>query len=421
MPASARQTLFLLFALAALQAGAQTVYKITDTVYYNARWQICEKPVASFYRAGVLAGTTDNWFFYGPVKDYTMDHHLLMEGNYSEAGRKEGPFRFYNYKGTLLNEGSFERDTIHGIWKWYYPNGKERASIYFPSGEQSFQFITYRDSTGKATLENGVGDFEWSSHPYTRSGFYFRIRGSFDKGMRQKNWQYDHMNGSKHLKYGDFGEGYAKDGGFKWSSFKTDYTRNSQNSYPVSFVSDHLRVTEQMQYDAFFALEGDSTQTALLNYLIEGRTARIHIPKKTFDSSFNTMLRLLDALSPAFGYRERDIKGTIEFKIGPAGFPEDISIQSEHTDSSEVRLLHFLMNKFRKIEMPSEGNIALEAYHKIHFYVVNLRDYFTANLRDHVDVDLIFSSLTKEQTIQRLEADKKKIKKYLRRNYSGLR
>ena len=55
--------------------NAKAQYKITDTIYYSQFWKICEKPVASYYRAGILASFNDKWYYTGEVKDYKMDIH----------------------------------------------------------------------------------------------------------------------------------------------------------------------------------------------------------------------------------------------------------------------------------------------------------------------------------------------------------
>ncbi|RYZ21092.1 MAG: hypothetical protein EOO16_14300 [Chitinophagaceae bacterium] len=416
MAATIRALLLLFLSCLLLHAPAQDAWKITDTVYYNPGWQICEEPIATFYRVGVLAGTSRGWYFTGPVKDFTRDHQLMLEGEYDGAGRKQGTFRSYHGNGQLLSEGQFEGGAMTGVWKWFHPNGKERAVVYFPEGEDSFKFISCRDSNGKASMENGIGEFDWTTQPLNDGPNYYKVRGHFAKGLRVKNWDFIPVSNDG-LGHSKFTEVYNEDGSYK----KTKHLTIRDKPFPIHFVPARLGVMERMEHDAFFHFEGDSARVAVLSYLIEKKTAPIYIPKKTFDSSFNVMLRLLNAMTPAFGFGERDISGTIEFRIGPAGFPEDISVSATNADSAEVRLLYFLMNKFRKIEMPSEGNIALEAYHKIHFYVLRIRDYLPAELRGSIDKDLVFSHYTREENVKRLEADKKKIKRYLRRNYAGYR
>ena len=36
--------------------------KITDTIFYNGAWQICEKPLAKYYRIGTLV--IDSFWYY---------------------------------------------------------------------------------------------------------------------------------------------------------------------------------------------------------------------------------------------------------------------------------------------------------------------------------------------------------------------
>jgi hypothetical protein len=59
---------------------------ITDTIFFNSAWQICEQPMASYYRIGTLH-TDSNWHYSGDFKDYNLDNQLLFEGHYDSSGK----------------------------------------------------------------------------------------------------------------------------------------------------------------------------------------------------------------------------------------------------------------------------------------------------------------------------------------------
>ncbi len=133
--------------------------KITDTIFYNSNWQICEKSIAANYRVGTLA-IDSFWFYTGKAKDYSIADTLLMEGQYTEDGYKTGLFKFYYANGKIRMMGRYENDKMRGAWQWYYDNGGIRAIIIFEGEGKDFEFVQYTTGEGKNTLLNGTGDFE---------------------------------------------------------------------------------------------------------------------------------------------------------------------------------------------------------------------------------------------------------------------
>ena len=136
-------------------SGSASCQKITDTIFYNQDWGICEKPIAAYYRLGTLA-IDSFWIYTGRVRDYTIKGYQLMEGEYSIDGFKNGRFIFYYPDGKIKASGLYKDDKLYGEWIWNYPNGNEWAIINSPSDEKQFQFVKYRDANGKSLLENGL-------------------------------------------------------------------------------------------------------------------------------------------------------------------------------------------------------------------------------------------------------------------------
>jgi len=96
----------LMFVVLFITHGIANAQKITDTIFYNRAWQICEKPIASYYRIGTLA-IDSFWFYTGKVKDFDINGQLLMEGEYNNKGDKDGLFRFYYPDGKLMISGKY--------------------------------------------------------------------------------------------------------------------------------------------------------------------------------------------------------------------------------------------------------------------------------------------------------------------------
>ena len=182
-----RLTLFFIYAC---MSNVFSQYKITDTIFYNHEWAICEKPLATYYRAGILAAFNDHWYYTGKIKDYTMDNTLIDEGVYSDDGLKEGEFKFYYPNGKIMAFGKYKNANPIGNWNWYYPDGKQEAVILFTGDYNDFQFVKFIHKNGTTTLENGTGDFTWYSDPMEWTHIAYICNGSFKNGKRSGNWHF---------------------------------------------------------------------------------------------------------------------------------------------------------------------------------------------------------------------------------------
>ena len=148
-----------------ISSSSASAQKLTDTIFFTGNWKICEKEIAKFYRIGTLA-IDSFWFYTGRNTDYTMDHQIVMEGNYSLDGYKNGLLKYYYPNGNLHASGQYINDKLMGDWQWFYPDGTERASIYFAAADQSFSFKKYRSEDGDTTLKNGTGNFVWYTYDF---------------------------------------------------------------------------------------------------------------------------------------------------------------------------------------------------------------------------------------------------------------
>ena len=106
--------------------------------------------------------------------------------------------------------------------------------------------------------------------------------------------------------------------------------------------------------------------------------------------------------------------GKIEFRLGEKGVLEDISITGL-IDSNSRKFMNFLMGKFTNIDMPGIDGVALESYHTIYFYTIDIKDYFPAAMRNYVDKDFFIAAIPKSQMIELMNAQKKNIRKYIRK------
>ena len=392
---------------------------ITDTIFFNERWQICEKPIAVYYRIGTL--TIDStWYYTGKFKDYNINNILMTEGEYSKNGFRNGHFNFYDTEGNLLVSGNYERDRPYGTWEWKFTNGSTRAIINFPVDETDFQFVYYRSSDGKVLLENGTGEFTWSVNAFEDTYRNYIAEGSFKHGIRTGTWKYyeQEKNGDKLLLCKEM---YDDNGELKKA--KTTYITGSQTlnrkCVEYNFVPQSLKQVENISYDNFFTRGPDSSSaTNLLNYLLNRKSVDIIIKNKNFEKALSYILGNLERYRDKLDYTTKDIDGRIDFKIGDKALPEDITVEGANITSEEKNFLLYLMSKFKNIEMPGDSLMAIEGYHTIYFYSVDIRSCLPYSVRLYApEKEFFFSTIPKDKYLVWLKANQKQIKKYIRKEF----
>ena len=387
---------------------AQGQQRITDTVFYNRQWQICEEPIASFYRVGELV-VDSFWYYRGTVRDYTITDTLVMEGQYDNEGYRHGTFMFYYPNGKRYLIARYEHDLPKGIWQWWHANGKEKAQINFDGDFQNFQFLTYKTDNDSTLLANGTGTFVWDANPFV-FGVRFRVKGAFENGKRAGKWRFTNLNGRDESV--DFTEIY-KDG--KLKSVQRSGGVGDNMAYPFYFITTRLKVMEDMAFDPIFKRAGDSLAIlALYSYLMDKQSLKLRVKQSVFDSALNEMVRTLDSYKGKFNYEAQEMDGKIEFRLGEKGVLEDISITGL-IDRNSRKFMNFVMGKFTNIDMPGIDGVALESYHTIYFYTIDIKDYFPAAMRNYVDKDFFIAAIPKSQMIELMNAQKKNIRKYIRK------
>src|SRR6187402_1946489 len=88
--------------------NAATAQKISDTIFFNSEWRICEKPLAAYYRIGTIQ-IDSLWKYTGSFKDYSLAGIIQNEGEYSEEGHRDGRFKYYDAEGKLVAMGNYKQ------------------------------------------------------------------------------------------------------------------------------------------------------------------------------------------------------------------------------------------------------------------------------------------------------------------------
>lgn len=333
-----------------------------------------------------------------------------MEGQYSDNGLKNGPFKFYYPNGKLQASGNYENGKMFGKWLWYYEQGIEKATIYFTGNEQDFKFISFHDEKGNTLMDNGIGKFTWTPNIFEVMPGYI-VNGSFNSGKRSGKWEFVAPGDNDKF---DFKEVYDDNGKFKRARYNTIKQLNPSAPYPFHFTPFRLEMMESMSYDNYFRKNGDSVAVlALLNYLVEHKPTEIKLKYTNFDSVFAYIIRALNNYRYKFDYKNKDVDVDIEFKLGGNRLPEDVTVTGQGIDTLEKKFIIFFISKFRDIEMPGTRSIAIEGYHDIYMYNIDMSVFYPAGMRQYYNQELFFSIIPKQKMLTMLNADKKNIKKII--------
>ncbi len=393
-----------------------TAQIFTDTIFYNAGWQICEQPVAVYYRIGTLV-IDSFWYYKGPFKDYAIDGTVLHEGNYSDEGFKDGTFSLYDTSGSLIAQGNYTKNKPIGDWEFRYPSGDTRAIINFPEAGGDYVFKYYRDSSGQVLLNNGNGTFEWNSCVFEDRNIYYKFKGTYKDGKRSETWKY-YESRDQYMKSIICQENYTDDGSLKKARSFGYYNETfHHHCIELDMVPASLKRMELMSYDNFFRRGPDSNAVVnLWNYLKSRKAVDIVIKNKKFEDAIVYVLVNLESYRSRLDYEAKDIDGKIEFKLGDNSTPENITVKGNITDKEKDFLL-YLMSKFKNFEMPMTESIGYEQYHTIYFYSIDMKPYVPAAIKNYVGRELFFTMLPKDKYLVFLEANKKKIKRAIRSEY----
>lgn len=392
--------------------------KITDTIFFNKNWEICEKELAVYYRIGTL--TVDSfWYYTGPNKDYNLNHQLMMDIVYTEEGYKQGPFSYYYSNGQIQIKGQFHLNEPTGNWTWYYPDGKERAIINFDAGIDNYQFIKYVNEKGETKLENGNGDFEWRFTLKNEPAFGYQMNGHYKNGKRDGSWKFYNIKSDNSLNLAlveKYDEGMYKKTLLQLNRY-AETSHNQVKNY--EFMPRKIWTTEHIRYDNFFRKNGnENSDLAVIRYLFNRKNSEIIVKNKKFEDALLFIIKSLERSSNQLDYRTKAINGRIKFRLGENGYPEDVTVTGDGLTQKEKEFLIFYVSKFKEIEMPTVESVAFESYHTINFYSIEMKDYVPVSIRDEVGTELFFSTLTKDAFVALLETNKKQIKKFVRSQFN---
>ncbi len=367
------------FCLLNLCADAQS----KDTLYFNKRWQICEKPFAAYYRFGRIVIDTF-WYYTGVIKDYYDNDTLQMIGEYSSLGYREGRFISFYRNGNLSAAGNYSKNSKTGIWEYFYPNGDLHTRVDYAGDDVNFIVLDNIDTLGNVTAKDGTGYFNLAVRD-AGSIITYDLAGEFKQGKKNGTWTYYASTYDKqHLAF--YIEEYA-DGVFKKGKRYLPL-QNAYESYKKVPLAtkvpepDKFRMTEAFGKDqlSFTNTENDED---LAEYLINRQAPSYNTEANSFEESFGNVLLTLNKPSITQFFREPDkiYNGVISINVSDSGDIEDVEVNGNLTEKEKEYMLFFI-KKFKNIHDLVVENVTIDAYHKIYFYTVDFQELLKGYYRN---------------------------------------
>ncbi|MGN6214238.1 energy transducer TonB [Parafilimonas sp.] len=190
----------LLFIISLLYCCTALSQEKKDTIYFDQNWSICEKPVAEYYRVCTL-NKEKSIFYKGDVEDYFINGKLEMKGHYSNDGKKNGAFIFYNKNGELVKNGLYKDNEMKGDWL-YYDNLGRMVVHYICNSSTDFTPELIINNNGDTLLKDGNGRFSFDVQKdlpniFPVSATYI-VEGEVKNHMKNGTFKYSSFTSTKY-------------------------------------------------------------------------------------------------------------------------------------------------------------------------------------------------------------------------------
>lgn len=280
--------------------GPVAAQDVTDTLFYDIRWQLCERTPAYYYRIGTMR--IDSIARYvGPVEDYYINGQPEMKGRYALSGDLEGETVFYYPNGNIRMKGSFTKGKMTGQWFVYNRSGLLRA-IFDCKSETNFTPLYLCNEKGKVLLEDGNGSFVLKTKDF--EDFIFpsgaEIEGEVRNGQKDGTWEY-----STSLSWGMSGgraaRVFASEQYVRGRFIRTvsnpygDVDRRRVLEVPFSRISLMPRkfaALDRLDYDMVFERTA-AGRNQLKSFLLGHRTPYIERGPVSADQNFSLFIRVI--------------------------------------------------------------------------------------------------------------------------------
>jgi|CXWL01.1.fsa_nt_gi antitoxin component YwqK of YwqJK toxin-antitoxin module len=402
---SSIQAVFILaFTFYTVSAASQAA----DTLFLNANWRICEKPLASYYRFSRIIIDT-NWYYQGRVLDFYMNDTLQMDGNYSFIGLKEGLFRFYYPDGKLMTRGQYMNNERIGIWDNFYSNGELQIKTEYAGDGKNFTVLEYHDSTGKVLAKDGTGKFEITISYWNNMGTY-KLVGEIKNGKKAGIWNYYQFHPILKEEVVVIKEVYENGELKKGNTFLVYPTQGVFNTYKKTNERIHFAEFAKFKMTEFFgkdpiSFKNTDDDSDLLRYLTTRQIPAYDAAGSSYFESIAGVLNKLNTLTilKFFSDSTKLYGGEIMFTLTDSGNIKEVDITG-NVSEKEKAYMEFFLKKFKNIEEIT-GEYAEESKdHKIYFFSLITGDFIPYRYLLYLpEKQFIFSPWPYRATIEKLK------------------
>ena len=234
---------------------------ISDTIFYNSKWEITSKEFASYYRLAQF--DPENMCFDGEVEDFYIDGRLQMIGHYSHC-KRDGSFVFYHYNKTDSIRINYENGERCGDWFEYgLHNYKECKYL---SGSEYVISINSQASDNK--IIQGNGNYS-DNRIYNTNNKVYSICGEVKDSLKTGKWTIYNSFGKKVMtEY--YESGKLSENKLFIKNNEYGYAFLTQNFF-VFEVPDKLEITESLVVEKGIKIEANKVLFALKDYTYKKR------------------------------------------------------------------------------------------------------------------------------------------------------
>lgn len=123
--------------------------------HFNEQYFLVDKTCEFLSRVRIASLNAEKQYL-GDFTDYDPEGRILLTGTYTN-GKRNGTFKSFYTNGFLRWQGNFKDNEPHGVWNYYYPDGKPKTILDFRA--TNTHVMESWNEKGKQVVKNGEGNF----------------------------------------------------------------------------------------------------------------------------------------------------------------------------------------------------------------------------------------------------------------------
>lgn len=156
-------------------------------------------------------------------------------------GKKQGYWKKYDDKGTLLYEGTFKNDVPVGVFNYYHKNGKLKSTTNFIQGVHKVFTTMYHENGKKAAEGIFIDQQKDSIWNYYSENSQLINTESYNKGVKDGIWRTYSVQTGTLLEE----ENYSND---KLNGTKKSYFTNGNLSTQIEYINGKMNGAAESYY-----------------------------------------------------------------------------------------------------------------------------------------------------------------------------